>query len=355
MYIGRIPVNNVAELNAVISKTIAFEQAGPQAYQTNSLFIADNADPAGNFSAVSDQAINNNYPPYFQASRVYIDDFITRGICSAGVACPAANNVVTTTLNQTGTLFVVYNGHGNPDYWASEQPFGAFNIPQLTNINKLPIILSLTCQDGMWFIPNRAGFMEQILRAPNGGAVATFSPTGLGVATGHSYLTSGFLDAVFKNGIQRIGPASVAAKLNLYSTGENYDLINTFEINGDPALHLPTYLISASPNSIARSGDPGSVVTYTLRVTNSAYLYDQITVTPYGNSWPVTSTSPSIPPRSSASIVVSVTVPTMTLLGVRDVVSITLASHGDAALPYHSILTTTVNLYRVLLPIVFRQ
>src|SRR5512135_144761 len=55
--IGRVPVNNIAELNTVISKTISYEQAGPQSYQTRSLFAADNWDLGGNFGELSDDLI----------------------------------------------------------------------------------------------------------------------------------------------------------------------------------------------------------------------------------------------------------------------------------------------------------
>ena len=40
--------------------------------------------------------------------------------------------------------------------------------------------------------------METLLRAPNGGDVASFSPTGLGVANGHDVLQRGFYEAAFQ-------------------------------------------------------------------------------------------------------------------------------------------------------------
>ncbi len=58
----------------------------------------------------------------------------------------------------------------------------------------------MTCLDGYWIFPNTSGLMETMLRAANGGSVASFSPTGLGVSTGHDVLERGLLNAVFQHG-----------------------------------------------------------------------------------------------------------------------------------------------------------
>ena len=65
MAIGRMPVNSAAEMNIVVSKTLAYEQAAPQDWQRRLMFVADNTpDPAGagDFVALSEQAINTYAP-----------------------------------------------------------------------------------------------------------------------------------------------------------------------------------------------------------------------------------------------------------------------------------------------------
>jgi hypothetical protein len=49
----------------------------------------------------------------------------------------------------------------------------------------------------------------------------------------------GLLDAVFGQGVSRLGPATLAGKVALYNSGQDYDLIHTFTVFGDPALRLP--------------------------------------------------------------------------------------------------------------------
>ena len=105
----------------------------------------------------------------------------------------------------------------------------------------------MTCLDGYWIHPNvssasKSGpsLAEELVRAPQNGAVATFSPTGLGVATGHDVLHQGFFEAVFQANAGDLGEAALSAKLRLYASGANFDLLHTFTIFGDPALRLPS-------------------------------------------------------------------------------------------------------------------
>jgi hypothetical protein len=61
----------------------------------------------------------------------------------------------------------------------------------------------------------------------------------LGVAQGHDVLNSGFYDAVYLNGVQTLGWAAIAAKLDVFQSGSHFDLIHTFTVFGDPALKIP--------------------------------------------------------------------------------------------------------------------
>ena len=66
MFIGRLPANSLQEATAMVDKVIAYEQpttAG--AWQGSLLFVADNADTAGNFAADSDSVADYYVPaPY---------------------------------------------------------------------------------------------------------------------------------------------------------------------------------------------------------------------------------------------------------------------------------------------------
>jgi hypothetical protein len=241
MLVGRLPVNTAAEADTVVAKIINFEaQSKSLPYLRHMIFVADNVpDPknAGDFVQFSNDLISHVLPPLYLPDRVYVNNYG----CSPGIGpCPQANYAITSTFNQTGGLFVNYIGHAGVNRWGDESFLVNANVSTLNNLARLPIILSMTCLDGYWIYPGTTGLMEIMLRAANGGSVASFSPTGLGVATGHDRLERGLLNAVFQQGVSRLGAAAQAGKLELYAAGHDYDLIDTFTVFGDPALRLPT-------------------------------------------------------------------------------------------------------------------
>jgi hypothetical protein len=238
MLVGRLPVNTAAEADVVVNKIINYEaQAQSLPYRQRMMFVADNTpDAAGDFVQTSNDLIRDTLPSTYVPDRVYADDYG----CPPGIgSCLQVNYAITSTLNLTGALFVNYIGHASVDSWGDESYLVNANVQTLDNLDRMPIILSMTCLDGYWIHPIRSGLMETMLRAANGGSVASFSPTGLGFTTGHDQLERGLLYAVFRQGVSRLGVAALAGKVALYSAGHDFDLIDTFTVFGDPALRLP--------------------------------------------------------------------------------------------------------------------
>ena len=344
--IGRLPVNSAEEMNIVVSKTLGYDRLAPQDWQRRLMFVADNTpDSAGDFVGLSEQAINNYAPKSYAIDRIYENNFG----CQNSVPCPAVNYAITSTLNQTGALLVNYVGHGSTFRWSHEKILVNSDVPTLNNLNRLPIILSLTCLDGYWSHPdvlNNSSLMETLLRAPNGGDVASFSPTGLGVASGHDVLQRGFYAAAFTAGAQRLGSAAQAAKLELYTAGHDLDLVNTFTVFGDPALRLPTYRLEVSPLNAVGFGSPNTTVTYTIQVTNAGFLTHTGLINITGNTWPMTMapTSLMLPSGQSRPLVVSTTIPLNSPVGAVDAMTVTFRS-TDGVLQATTRLVTVNGLY----------
>ena len=112
------------------------------------------------------------------------------------------------------------------------------NIPSLHNDTRLPVLLEMTCFTGSFQIPDWETLDEALLRHPNGGVVAAWGATGLGVSTGHHWLAEGFMDSVYNHELEDMGTATLAGKLNLVTVGAYADLIDTFTLLGDPATKL---------------------------------------------------------------------------------------------------------------------
>ena len=254
--IGRIPVNTPEELTAVINKIITYETDQGQIKPDHFLFIADNQpDLAGNFMNISEDVIESTVPDFQTIDRVYLNDFSLTEICIDGVypvlpsPCPQATQSITNYVNNKELDFVNYTGHAARNYWADElllrttsRSGGADDLELLNNSTNLPILLSMTCLDGYWIYPSLdfPSLAVNLLRKAGGGVVAAYSPTGLGLAHGHDVLNKAFYNSLYSQGVKELGAAAMYSKLKLFETGQNFDLIYTYTIFGDPALRLNT-------------------------------------------------------------------------------------------------------------------
>ncbi|MDH7486774.1 MAG: C25 family cysteine peptidase [Anaerolineae bacterium] len=253
MHIGRLPVNDLAQAEAMVDKIINYEAGCTcNGWSNNVLFIAD--DPAGgggNFYDFSNE-IADGYedpptntikylpePPYTK-TKVYLGE-PPEGNCSTPTACRYA---ITTTLNITGALLVNYIGHATKTAWGAEDRLvDEAVLNTLDNGPCLPIFLGMTCYEGFFHEPplGYSSLGEAATRRPVHGAVASWSPTGFGLTTGHDYLNKGFFLALFHDSVDTVGEATTAGKRYLWDNqppGKYDDLMDTFILLGDPALKI---------------------------------------------------------------------------------------------------------------------
>ena len=376
--IGRLPVSSSAELADVISKITTYEQSPTQTWQRNLLFIADDTpDQAGDFVYQSETIINEFIPPGYSPIRIYLDNYKDYNLCGTqpfpfGPTCSPVNRAITETVSTTGTLFVNYTGHAGTQYWTSDKillyqvenpsipnDYTINDIASMENGDKLPIVLSMTCWDGYWFYPSahpsQPSLSEFWLRTSGRGAVAVFSATGLGVESGHVTLQEGFYGAIFNDGIWNLGLATLAAKLNIYQNGGNYDLINTYVTFGDPALQiLNPYQLGLTPHASEGTTTSGGSVTYTFQVTNQGTVPDTMALSITNNDWPASFplTVGPLAAGQSQSFDVTVHIPVETDGGETDVATLIVSSLGNRSRTDTVIVTTFVAWDRLFLPLV---
>lgn len=233
MILGRLSVNNLTEANNFVAKILSYEMTPMEGDWTKQvLAVAGAADEAGDFADFSDRLIADNLPEPYQAERVYYGVTHT-DITEAVAALKAGIN--------NGKLIVNFIGHGASTGWSAQRnPANIFikttDVAGFTNVGKYPIFLPMTCGDGYFIDPAAEAFGEVVTRAQNKGAIASWSPTGQGVASGHDYLNRGFFKAVFKDGADVLGEAIASGLTQLWFSGSSPYLLETYELFGDPAL-----------------------------------------------------------------------------------------------------------------------
>jgi hypothetical protein len=230
MLIGRLPANNLEEAQAMVSKIVEYESAPPPgAWSTLAAYISDNQDGAGDFPQLLESLVTQPEGPTLAPQRHYFD--------------PETDTPeeFRNTLKNTwdfGNSLMIYAGHASIHQWAVENFIHLDDVPKLANQYRLPVLLELTCFTGSYQIPGFATLDEALLRHPNGGVVAAWGSTGLGISTGHRWLAEGFLTDTFTNPSSTLGSATLTGKLTLTETGFYPDLIDTYSLIGDPATQL---------------------------------------------------------------------------------------------------------------------
>lgn len=233
MILGRLSVNSNAQASAIVEKIIAYEQTPVVGNWNNEvLAVAGIADSAGDFADYSDRLIADTLPNPYQAEKIHYGVTHT----DIGEAVAALKN----GINQ-GKLIVNFIGHGFARGWSAQKnPPEIFiqttDVAALTNLDKYPIFLAMTCSEGYYIDPAVEAFGEAVTRAENKGAIASWSPTGQGVSGGHDYMDRGFFDAVYKHGSYVLGEAILGGFSRLWFSGSSLYLMETYELFGDPAL-----------------------------------------------------------------------------------------------------------------------
>ena len=244
--VGRLAVNTLAEAQTVVDKIVSYDEnmriAG---WQQRALFVADNADSAGNFPAVSDQIIAGYTPTDLQVVRAYLPGDAGTPATSEQIAATRAT--IMNTL-QSGAVMVQYTGHGAIDRWAAESITGdlpgiwrTVDVSALANGSKLPLVMTFNCLDGYFAhpVPTLFSIAELMQRHAGGGSVAAISPSGLGTTSDQLAFRKILLNVMFKDNVREIGRALTIAKTQFSQVYGKHYLIDTVTLFGDPAMQLP--------------------------------------------------------------------------------------------------------------------
>lgn len=243
--IGRITVSTTAKAADVVNKIIQYDS--PQSFgpwKNNMTFNADDGDGAIHLedAEIMSGYINDSLP-MFNNYKIYVDGYVQQST-PAGPRTPDANKAVVANL-YNGTFLVNYNGHGGPLGWCEERIFSMDDVNFLTNLNKLPLFITATCDFAPFDNPSINSAGEILLTKADGGAIALMTTTQLVYADQNRIMNFNYMKEGFKlmeNGqYPTLGDAYRRSKnLRYVSSLEEFSASNfrKFALLGDPALPL---------------------------------------------------------------------------------------------------------------------
>ncbi len=217
--IGRIPMITAAGVTSMLNKTIAFELTRSTAMQRGALFVSDL--PNGyDFEGVNSR-LRQVLPatmPATMVSRSQVDG-------RAQIISSA----------DSGKFLINYSGHGSVSFWAASAFYHRDDAFAMNNGNNLTIFTLLTCLNGFFHNNATDSFAEGALKAPNGGAVATWASTGLTTPDVQEVMATRYYQKIADGSIERIGDLIKDAKTTLIY---GRDVRLSWALLGDPTLRV---------------------------------------------------------------------------------------------------------------------
>ena len=237
MFIGRMPARNRVDARVFVERAINYEtQAEIGPWQKRLLMLAG-TDWV--FHLQTNWLIGrNNLAATYEVKDIFAPTNEGQTL-DERVRSPIATQVID-GFND-GAVLVNYIGHGGGGIWASSRMLDLEDPEQnLTNIEQLPFVISMTCFTG-FFDGNKSCLAEELLRSQNGGAIAVIGGTSIGLLEGDYALNREIFDVTFAESppVRHIGAILAQAKTQFVINAPNYfDLAEVFTLFGDPATRL---------------------------------------------------------------------------------------------------------------------
>jgi hypothetical protein len=243
--IGRLLISNEAEADILFDKYVHYNSNISKGnWRSNITLWTDDADPGkpGEFVFTSNteaiaQDIKNIHPE-INIVKIYQDAY-QQVNTPGGQRYPDAKRDLFNQFEK-GSLIVSFIGHGNEVTLSHERMLAYDDIDNFHNIDRLPLLTTMTCDFARFDNPTRLTAAEELIKKPDGGVlemVSTIREIYFSTATS---MNKEFFDAFFglqpSAGGQIIrNPAEAlrVAKNNTFSFKFNIAFL------GDPAFELP--------------------------------------------------------------------------------------------------------------------
>jgi len=227
MAIGRIPALTAGELQGYVDKVVAYEQLVEPEWGSELLMLADGADPVTDFAADSERLLGL-VPAGYAATPIYLDvqpDLAT------------ARQLLFDGLD-AGAAWLHYTGHGGVDRLSASGLLTSADVPGLANGDRLPVVTTLSCHIGFHGLPGTESLGELLVLHPTGGAAAAWAPAWLSEHSEARRLGDRLFRQLFQSGESVLGEAILGTLEEAAAGGAPGDLLETYQLLGDPALIL---------------------------------------------------------------------------------------------------------------------
>lgn len=260
---GRIPAFDATEAQNAVNKIKNY--ASPASFgpwKNVVTYVADDKDNPASENGTLDhlldcEAVNQYYydsAQVYNLYKIYCDAYNQVNTTSGG-RYPMVNKAINDQI-YNGTLLTSYSGHGSPDRWAHEAILTADDYGTWRNINKLPVMITATCDFGRFDDPEHRSAGARLSINPDGGSIAMITTTQVVYATENTDLNKAYTNAQFTRkddgNWRTLGEALYESK-NKDANDNNHKYV----VLGDPALKLaiPVHTVATEKLEMLNGGD----------------------------------------------------------------------------------------------------
>jgi hypothetical protein len=223
--IGRLPASTVDELQQMIAKVTAFENA-ERTLGGRAVLVTDDPDDAGNFVWNAEELASTVLSSK-ELEKIYLSE----------LGRAATRREIQQAFNE-GSSLMSYIGHGGIHLWADENILNIYDTASLTSQSEQPLVLTMNCLNGYFHFPYFNALAEELIKVEDKGAIAAFSPSGLSLNDAAHAFHRALLEALMNDNHQRLGDAVLAAQSAYAETGASPEMLVIYHLFGDPALRL---------------------------------------------------------------------------------------------------------------------
>lgn len=222
MAIGRFPAQTADQLETMVAKTLIYEREADPSWSGRALLVSDDEVY---FDTTSDALAVSLTDSGFEPQKLYMTEKedIHEDIMSA--------------INE-GVGLVNYVGHGSVEVWGDERVLKAEDAAALRNRGRFPIFTTFTCLNGYFNHPDVDALAETLLTAPNGGIVAAIAPSSRTTTYQQFQVADIFFAQLLTGQVTTLGEALQIAKQENAENSNARDVIYSYNLLGDPALHF---------------------------------------------------------------------------------------------------------------------
>lgn len=219
--LGRLPVRTPAEAATVIDKIVNFT---PTAVSQAAVLVSDRSGSNDLDFTKASQAVAAQLPSATAATFIKRDD---------GTPDVVRQQIVDAI--DAGPMVVNFMGHGSTTRWTGDDLLRAADAVALTNDNRLPLFVMMTCLNGYFTGTVVDSLAESVLKAQRGGAVAVWASSGVTMPVDQQTVNQELYRQVF-NSVQpaTLGEAVRQAK----QLTSDPDIRRTWILFGDPSMRL---------------------------------------------------------------------------------------------------------------------